>query len=101
MTLPRHLLNCVSKTVWCYQEADFEKANNFLSQLQWDSLVNDQHGVDTSWMNWYNHFTHTTSECIPKKRIISDNRPPWISDDILKAIRRRNRLFAAYKKSGN
>ena len=101
ITLPRHLLNCVSKTVWCYQEADFEKANNFLSQLQWDCLVNDQHGVDTSWMNWYNHFTHTMSECIPKKRIISDNRPPWISDDILKAIRRRNRLFAAYKKSGN
>ena len=58
ITLPRHLLNCVSKTVWCYQEADFEKANNFLSQLQWDSLVNDQHRVDTSWMNWYNHFTH-------------------------------------------
>ena len=41
------------------------------------------------------------SECIPKKRIIIDNRPPWISDDIMKAIRRRNRLFAAYKKSGN
>ena len=36
ITLPRHLLNCVSKTVWCYQEVDFEKANNFLSQLQWD-----------------------------------------------------------------
>ena len=101
ITLPRHLLNCVSKTVWCYQEADFEKANNLLSQLQWDSLVNDQHGVDTSWMNWYNHFTHTMSECIPKKRIVSDNRTPWISEDILKAIRRRNRLFAAYKKSGN
>ena len=80
---------------------DFEKANNFLSQLQWDSLVNNQHGVDTSWMNWYNHFTHTMSECIPKKRISSDNRPPWISDDILKAIRQRNQLFAAYKKSGN
>ena len=41
------------------------------------------------------------SECIPKKRIIIDSRPPWISDDIMKAIRRRNRLFAAYKKSGN
>ena len=39
-------------------------------------------------------------KCIPKKNIAYCSLPPWISQDILKAIRRRNPLFSSYKKSG-
>ena len=41
------------------------------------------------------------SECIPKKKLPSKKNLPWISNDLLRAMKLRNKLFKAYKRTGN
>ena len=40
------------------------------------------------------------SVCIPKKVLPSKEHLPWLSNSLLKAIRTRNRLFKAFKRTG-
>ena len=100
--IPKQPPRCLRKFIWCYQDADFNKACELLIEINWEALVNinDHTGVDISWDNWYSYFSLVMEKCIPKKNIAYRSLPPWINQDILKAIRRRNLLFSSYKKSG-
>ena len=40
-------------------------------------------------------------QCIPQKVLPTQRHLPWLSPDLLQAIRRRNTLFRAYKRTGS
>ena len=81
------------RTVWCYSLADFEKAREMLDSVDWVQLL-DEPNVDQCWQTWQSTYLNIISKCIPKK-ILSSNPA------ICRAIKRRNSLFKAYKRSGS
>ena len=48
-SLPKRPSRCLRKSIWCYQDTDFNKACELLNESNWEALVNDCAGVDVSW----------------------------------------------------
>ena len=48
-----------------------------------------------------NPYLNIISKCIPKTALPRRRNLPWINSDILRAIKRRNSLLRAYKRSGS
>ena len=88
------------RTVWCYSLADFEKAREMLDSVDWDQLL-DEPNVNQCWQTWQSTYLNIISKCIPKKVLSSRRNLPWINPAICRAIKRRNSLFKAYKRSGS
>ncbi len=88
------------RTIWCYSLGDFDRACELLDETDWDRItsVGD---IDQSWSNWQSVFLNVISTCVPRKTLPCRKHLPWISPAILKAIKRRNVLLKAFKRSGN
>ena len=88
------------RTVWCYSQGDYEKACELLDRVDWDQLM-DEPDVDQCWQSWQSTYLNIISKCIPKKVLSSRRNLPWINPSICQAIKRRNSLFKAYKRSSS
>ena len=60
---PRSRLN--RRQIWRYAYVDFDKANEMLSNTDWDQLI-DCSDVDQSLLNWEICFINIMEACIPK-----------------------------------
>ena len=83
-----------------YSQGDYEKACELLDRVDWDQLM-DEPDVDQCWQSWQSTYLNIISKCIPKKVLSSRRNLPWINPTICQAIKRRNSLFKAYKRSGS
>ena len=79
------------RTVWLYEQADFEKANRLISATNWNELLCDD--VEASVRYWQCKVLAIMHECIPTKTLPKRRHPPWLSGSIVKHIRKRNALF--------
>ena len=86
--------------VWQYSEGDFERACEILDNTNWDSIF-DTENINHCWREWQTTFLNIMSLCIPKKTLSSKEHLPWISKSLLKAIKLRNKLFSAFKRTGS
>ena len=80
------------RTIWRYNWANFEMARNLLSNVNWDSIV-DQIDVNNSLRNWENCFMEVMERCIPKGTLPQRKTPPWMTKNLLRAMCKRNHLF--------
>ena len=83
------------RTVWKYAQADFVRANDLLSDIDVADLEND---IDLAWSNWVTNFMDV---CIPAKSVSTKYNIPWLSGDLIKAVKSKKQAYRRAMKSGN
>ena len=86
-----------SRTIWRYTHANFEKANQLISDFDW-SFLEQETDVDTAWNKWEQTFITIMENCIPK---VSISNLPWMNYAIKRKIRKRNHVYRKAKKTGS
>ena len=85
------------RVVWKYAQADFGKACSLIEGTKWDALISND--VNVSLKNWQNNFL--IEECIPKQTLPRRKNLPWMSRNLVRAMRKRNRLYRQARKRRN
>ena len=88
------------RRVWRYAFADFDLANDMLSAIDWSALLSSG-DVNTCWMNWRSKFLQVMETCIPQGLLKARKNLPWLSKPVMQAMRKRNVLFNAAKRSNS
>ena len=95
--------NCANhskgRVVWCYHQADWERAMMLIDSFDWTSLLSND--VNESWTKWCEQFLNIMRECIPRKTLPKRKNLPWLSKGLVNSIKRRNLLYKQGKLSGN
>jgi len=71
-----------------------------ISNADWDALLSPNN-IDTCWTNWLSKFMQVMGGCIPQAVLRCRKNLPWITKPIIQAMRRRNALFRASKKTNS
>ena len=87
------------RKIWRYTHANFERACELLEAVNWDDLISSD--INEAWTNWYSKFMEIINECVPKAFLSKRRNLPWLSKDIISAMRRRNTLFRLAKRSNS
>ena len=82
------------RTIWRYQQADFNRANDLLDEIDWEELLNGD--VDQMWSAWEDKFMSIMQQCIPTTKLFVNSKAPWIN----KAMRARTLSFRRVKRTG-
>ena len=100
--IPRHnnRVHSKRKTVWWYSRGDYTTVCDLLFEANWDSIL-DSSDIDNSWRKWQNTFLDIMKKCIPRKIVSPRKHLPWITQNILKAMKLRNSLLKAFKRTNN
>jgi len=88
-----------ARTVWHYRDADFAAANELLTDVPWDELI-DHEDIETSWNNWKSTFLEIMSLCIPSMKLKAHKRLPWLTKPLLVEIEKRDALYRRARKTG-
>ena len=68
--------------MWLYERGNFDALQNDLSQLNWDSIVNEEESIDTCVSNLTESLLRVASNCIPNKIItVRQNDLPWLDNN--------------------
>ena len=86
------------RVVWKYAQADFGKACSLIEGTNWDTLIND---INVSLKNWQNWFLSIIEECIPKQILPRRRNLPWMSKNLVRAMRKWNSLYRQTRKHQN
>jgi hypothetical protein len=57
--------------------------------------------TEEAWTSLRDKVSSWVESCVPKKRMRNRNRPPWLSQEILREIRRRKRMWTRDKDKAN
>ena len=87
------------RTIWCYSQADWERACDPINSVDWSSLLSDD--INEAWSNWSQKFLSIMNECIPKKKLPNRKNLPWLTKKLITMIKRRNLLYKIAKLTGN
>ena len=86
----------LSKQIWIYNQANVDLACQLLKDLPIAPCDGD---MDSAWKSWSTYFLHVMSKCIPSKRVPLHSNHPWITKEIISAIRKRELLYRKFKRS--
>ena len=89
-----------ARKVWRYAYANFDMAHEMISEIDWDSVFSSK-DIDVCWANWQSIFLSIMDYCIPHSVLKPRKNLPWLTKEIIQAMRRRNSLFRAANKSGS
>ena len=86
--------------VYNYKDADFGGLQELLNYIPWD-IAYDENYMDLSTVKWMDLFLSAVNDCVPKIEIKSANSAPWIDAEVLKAVRKKERLRKRAKNSSS
>ena len=66
--------NKSQRTIWRYQHADFDRANDLLGDVNWEELL--QGDVDQMWTAWEEKFMTVMHQCVPTANLSMKSRVP-------------------------
>ena len=99
--MPRHNSKAITRQIWDFKAADFDGLNVALVSLPWYDILPNTVDVDIMASNFTNTLHSIAEMFIPVKVITRHARDkPWMNNMIKKLIRKRNRAFKRYKKTG-
>jgi hypothetical protein len=77
----------LSKTRPDWAKADWDKARRMLTEVRWHTELQ---GLNTqeAWESFKSKMEAVIEECVPQRRRRNRNRPPWLSQDILREKKR-------------
>ena len=88
------------RPVWDYKKANFPELNAALSSAPWDTGHEVYDTVDDVVSYWSDLFLTTAKDFIPFREItIRPRDKPWITSQIKKHIRQRNRAWKRFKRA--
>ena len=98
-SLSRHKDTSFKRPVWNFKKANFPDLNAALASAPWDTGHEVFDNVDDVVSYWSNLFLSTAKEFIPFKEVtIRPKDKPWITSEIKKHIRHRNRAWKRFKR---
>lgn len=75
------------RTVWRYNLADFDRANELLCDLEINELL-DPASIQRSWENLKAAFLDVMEQCIPKSVLPQKRSLPWLTKEIVQLIKK-------------
>ncbi len=89
------------RTIWKYNDGDYEKLRTILSQTDW-SYLNGESSIEDKCQELTSSIQKAATESIPNKSaIIRPSDSPWITGHIRKLIRQRKILYRKAKRASN
>ena len=89
----------VKRTVYDYRNGDFDGLRGALEALNLCNLIQDSDDINSDWTFWKDAFMSAVSDFIPTKKIKGKNTPPWITSEIIHALRKKEAARSKLKKS--
>jgi Reverse transcriptase (RNA-dependent DNA polymerase)/Endonuclease-reverse transcriptase len=80
--------------------ADWQGMQAELQQLNWDQILHGQ-SADQAWNTVKVRVEQLVSRHVPSRRRRNHDRPPWLTREILRAIRRKKKLWRRAKQGQN
>jgi hypothetical protein len=74
-----------------WARADWDKARRILAEREWKHEIR-RAGTEQAWQIFRAKMEEIVSECVPRRRRRNANRPPWLTQEVLRAIRKKKRL---------
>ena len=68
----------ITRQIWRYSSADWDRAAEMLDSIEWDNLLPD--AVDQYWSTWKHYFLQVMEICIPHAVAKTKRNPPWITN---------------------
>jgi hypothetical protein len=66
-------------------------ADVMISEIDWDAVFSSK-DIDVCWANWQSIFLSVMDNCIPHSVLKPCKNLPWLTKEIIQAMRRRNSL---------
>lgn len=89
-----------TRQIWLYDRGDFQSLSRELEETDWNSLHNND--IDIYATNITDKILRSASKHIPNKSIhVRSSDPPWLTNSIIRLMRKRKRLYDKFKKSRN
>ncbi|XP_072041144.1 uncharacterized protein [Amphiura filiformis] len=86
------------RTVYNFKRADWSGLKNALLSHSWNLDDND---IDVLWDNWNTSLCDIVDTFIPKVHCKSLNSAPWIDSEIINIVKKKERAWVKFKKTGN
>ena len=80
-----------TKQIWDYKNADINLLVSILSQINWDNMTDKS--VDEAAETLTNTLRDVADRCIPIKEVRSRQDKGWVTTELRRHIRKRDRLF--------
>ena len=80
-----------------WAKADWNGMRKDLSELEWRTMMLNKN-ANEAWEIFKTKVDDLTEKYVPMRRRRNHNRPPWLSQNILRAIRRKKRMWLKAKK---
>ena len=92
-------LSTYKRKIWNFREGNYEKLNNLLTNAPWEAAI-VQENPNESCNIFMDILEKIIEECIPSQIVtIRPKDKPWMTSEIRKLIRKRNRLHKIYKRT--
>jgi hypothetical protein len=79
-----------------WRGADWQEMHSLLRERKWQQEIRAA-DTEKAWNIFAEKIKEVTEKCVPVKRKRNVNRPPWMTQEILRAIRKRKRVWAKVK----
>ena len=100
VTVPVRNNKSFQREVWIYKKGDFDTFNRLISEYDWSNLFNNCVTVDEACEKFTSTFLSMAKQCIPSKLIsVRYNDKPWITSEVRKEIKIRNKLHKKLKEN--
>ena len=96
---PKRKEKITPRKVWKYSLADYDAMAVLLSDVDWDQVLSGD--VDECWSKWKTTFLRIMGICIPHLTFTPRDRVPWLTNSLIKNIRKRKALYQTYKLTGS
>lgn len=96
--VPRALKH--KRFVYDYRNADFIGLRSYLQQTAvLSNTISEKENINDDWISWKSAFQAAVKQFVPSKKIRGRNSPPWISGEILHAIKKKARIRRQFIRS--
>jgi hypothetical protein len=85
---------CYKRRIWDFSKIDYTVLHTNLLNINYEDICMNTDNIDDLYCKWYETFREALEFSIPNRIVtIRPRDKPWMSSDIRKAIRKRNRLL--------
>jgi hypothetical protein len=83
-----------------WSKADWNEMENMLKDRDWKQKIREA-DTEAAWNLFADKINAAVEKCVPERRRRNVNRPPWMTQEILRAIRKKKRLWTKCKGMQN
>ena len=89
-----------SRKIWLFDKANFDHLNDYILDLPWYDILDENDDVNVNVENFYKIFIDVCSYFIPNKTVqIRPHDKPWMTGHIRRLLRKRNRYHKQYRRT--